>query len=145
MKVIFLDIDGVLNSIRSAVALGGYPYHVTPDHLPTFDWVAVGLMQRVCKETGAVCVLSSTWRKSVDYLLIGEKLELPIIGVTPVNHDGHRGGEISLWIDENGEPKRWAIVDDDSDMLEHQLPRFVHTDIENGFSLANYRQLIALL
>ena len=50
MKVIFLDVDGVLNSAQD-----GYSIRLRTDsHLK--------LLQRIVQETGAKLVLSSSWR-----------------------------------------------------------------------------------
>ena len=50
MKVIFLDVDGVLNSAQD-----GYSIRLKTDsHLK--------LLQYIVKETGAKIVLSSSWR-----------------------------------------------------------------------------------
>jgi hypothetical protein len=43
MKVLFLDIDGVLNSARTAVACRGYPMDLDGYHRAMFDEVALGL------------------------------------------------------------------------------------------------------
>ena len=61
IKVIFLDIDGVLNSTRSAVAFHGYPMNVEKPHMERFDHVAVALIKKICDDTGAKIVLSSGW------------------------------------------------------------------------------------
>ena len=46
MKVLLLDIDGVLNSARTCTAFGGFPVRL--DHLEAFDKVALGMIQRLC-------------------------------------------------------------------------------------------------
>ena len=50
MKVVFLDIDGVLNSVRSCIAYDGYPWQGDSDEereWHKFDQVAIALL-RVC-------------------------------------------------------------------------------------------------
>ena len=45
MKVLFLDIDGVLNSTKTCVAFGGYPMEL--HHIEAFDKAAIRLIQRL--------------------------------------------------------------------------------------------------
>ena len=141
MKLIFLDIDGVLNSARTAIAFGKFPLDLTPEDFKLFDHVALGLMQRLAKE-GVKFVLSSTWRRHHNFDDVGKFLDLPIIAATPVFNFSPRGREIFVWINEeikNGrEITNYCIVDDDSDMLASQKPHFVQTLFEEGFSYQNY-------
>lgn len=151
MKVIFLDIDGVLNSTRSAAALGGMPWpglHKERDwHL--FDPVAVGLLRRACNKTGAVCVLSSSWRMHMGASGISDLadcLGVRIIGQTRNSRGAEiRGEQIAEWIDGHPEVTSWAILDDDSDMLPEQKERFVKTRFSEGFLFEHYMQLVSLL
>ncbi len=137
MKVIFLDIDGVLNSTRSAVGLGNYPHSLDAKGLALFDPVAVGIVKRLCSETGAKVVISSTWRRQFLHGQIGEALGLPTIGSTPVHHDQPRGVEINAWLSAH-DCDRYVILDDDGDMLLEQRPNFVHVDNWIGLSYADY-------
>lgn len=143
-KVLFLDIDGVLNSRRTAHAFGGYPH--SPGSIGQFDAVAVALVRRVCKETGARICLSSTWRLGRDWKDLRGTLELPITHRTPRINNAKRGEEIKAWIEEYGRPvAKWAILDDDTDMLPEQLPHFVQTCPTNGLTFDNYERLMDLL
>ena len=55
MKVIFLDIDGVLNS-------GAYDRRRNWNELTDIDESRLPLVKQIVDQTGAVIVLSSTWR-----------------------------------------------------------------------------------
>lgn len=79
MKVLFLDIDGVLNSHRTAVAFGGIPHTTANNGRARLDEVAIRLIGGIARAAGAVVVLSSTWRKHADWLDYGPALDLPII------------------------------------------------------------------
>jgi len=138
MKVLFLDIDGVLNSVRTCVAFGGYPMKL--EHIAAFDLVAIRLLHRLCDSAGVVVVLSSAWRLSHPFKEVGDALGLPIIDRTP-SLPGPRGAEIAAWLAEHPEVETWAIVDDDADMLDGQLPRFVHTNGEDGMAWKDYAKL----
>ena len=143
--ILFLDIDGVLNSGRSAIALGGMPHGLAPEQLAKFDQVALGLVRRLCADTGCQIVVSSSWRRLHGWRDIGAALGLPVVGDTPQLNNVPRGGEIAAWMEQNGTPGRWAIVDDDSDMLPEQMSRFVQTDFNNGIGWEQYVQLAELL
>lgn len=144
MKVIFLDIDGVICSIRSAVAGGGYPWRLKEEDIELFDGVAVKLIQKVCQKTDSKIVLSSVWRLHHDFNLIGEKLCLPIIDKTPNKASAMRGEEIAIWLKEN-QVDKYVIVDDDSDMLVEQFSFFVKVDSRNGLSYENYERILDIL
>lgn len=140
MKIIFLDIDGVLNSTRSAVANSDYGSIMYPDTWKALDPIAIKLLQHVCKETGADCVLSSSWRilaKKEDIIAFQEFLGINIIDFTPVAREKpfDRGYEIKQWLDSvKGPVEAFCIIDDDSDMLPEQQDNFVHTDAQIGLT-----------
>jgi hypothetical protein len=58
MKVLFLDVDGVLNSYRSVVCYGGFSWPNNhsggPKDQNNMDWIAVGMIRKACAESGAV-------------------------------------------------------------------------------------------
>ena len=131
--VIFLDFDGVLNSLRSTLAFGGCGRH-------QFDAVAVDLMARLAGKADARVVVSSAWRigQTVEGLriILGEystTLAARVIGMTPRGLEC-RGAEIAQWLAENPSEhnRSFVIVDDDADMLDGQLPRFVQTRHRDG-------------
>lgn len=152
MKVIFLDIDGVLNSIDSIIAFAAKKHHVGFLHnADRLDPVSVGLLQRACIESGASIVISSTWRKLYnedEFVNIFKEYgweDFPIIGVTDnANSCGQtRGNEIQRWLDANDNPE-YVIVDDDSDMLHIQHERFVHVSNVSGFRTKHYCRVLRL-
>lgn len=140
MKILFLDIDGVLNSFRSATAFNGYPHDFSEGGLAQFDMVAVGMVRQVCKECDVKIVLSSTWRLDCEPHEAAYALQLPIFDSTPVLR-GKRGLEIKYWLDRHPEVECYAIIDDDSDMLQEQMPFFVKTSHADGMSIKNFSQL----
>jgi hypothetical protein len=155
MKVLFLDIDGVLNSTdflqRKAARNGGRVIgtdHIDPD--------AVSRLNTIIAMTDCKVVVSSVWRfnKTPDELylhlrkhgFVGE-----VIGSTPQNaKKGYeRGHEIQEWLDTVGqqfeEPVEcFVILDDDSDMV-HLLHRLVKTKFANGLQDEHVAKAIALL
>lgn len=157
MRVIFLDVDGVLNSVRSMVAL--HNHRSTLDH-DFIDPIAVALVNKLIERSRAHLVISSTHRKHIpDPLGNGRSLADmqkyfdkfgivgKVIGYTPCSKDGHRGTEIKQWLEDNKglDVTEYVIIDDDCDMLEEQLPYFVHTDNYFGFSYLNYLDALRIL
>lgn len=146
MKIIFLDIDGVLNSSDWA---GSFEFKKKqakglsfPDtHL---DNVAIQRVDELCKRTGAKVVISSTWRE-FEYCVPALRrngFRGEIIGKTPdldkkldsgIWTSKTRGEEIQAWLDQN-ECDSYVIIDDDSDMLDSQKENFVHTNFMHGFT-----------
>lgn len=143
MKVIFLDIDGVLNSHRSAVAFGGMPFDAHA-HRGRFDEIAVRLIGGIAEVANAKIVLSSSWRNDVNWQQIGPALGLTILDRTP-SMLGPRGKEIAAWLSSNPDVEAYAIVDDDGDMLPEQMPYFVHTNMTDGFTWGCALKLAALM
>ncbi len=144
MKVVFLDIDGVLNCHRTAIAFGGIPHTTARNGRYALDEVAIRLIGGIVRKAEAQIVLSSTWRKHADWQQYGPDLGLPIIDRTP-SLCGNRGTEIADWLGRHPEVDCYAIIDDDSDMLPEQMTRFVHTSGFDGFSWANAMTLARLL
>lgn len=148
MKVLFLDIDGVVNSDRSAFALGGYPHDFTPPDLVKFDHVALGLVRRLCRDLNVQIVLSSTWRYHFPVWKVAEGLDLPIFDCTPMPEYceyANRGHEVAAWLTKHPEVTSWAIVDDINAFLPGQQDRFVQTNDKYGLTLENYARLAQIL
>ena len=143
MKVLFLDIDGVLNSTRTAVANGGYPHEL--HHREAFDWTSIKLLQRLCDSAGVQVVLSSAWRNFCDFKDVGAAFGLSIVDRTPDHRGGPRGEEIQAWLDAHPEVTHYAIVDDDADMLEGQQAHFVRTDAFDGLLWKDFTLVCSIL
>lgn len=144
--VIFLDFDGVLNSLRSTLAMGGSNRH-------QFDAVAVNLVSRLAKGADANVVVSSAWRIGSDVpelrgILSSYSCSLAsrVISMTPRGR-GKRGEEIAQWLAENPNDhnRSYVIIDDDSDMLDGQLPHFVKTNHRDGFGVPEYLKALSII
>jgi hypothetical protein len=143
-KVLFLDIDGVINSRRTVIATDGFPHDFSESGKKKFDWIAVGMIRDLCEREKASIVLSSTWRLMHSVHECANGLDLPIFDKTP-SLPGVRGEEIRDWLDRHPEVEQYAIVDDNSDMLESQMEHFVQTSEEEGLSFSDYAALGRIL
>ncbi|MCM1224199.1 MAG: HAD domain-containing protein, partial [Lachnospiraceae bacterium] len=139
MKVIFLDIDGVLNYENSESKV---------------EDEKVKLLKNIVDRTGAEIVLSSDWRywledpdEDIKLLLsVLEKYGLKMFSSTPITKHGYRGAEIYQWLNEwQGEAvDRFVILDDNEDMKTY-IDKLVQTDYECGLSYGNVEKAVKLL
>ena len=164
MKVLFLDIDGVLNSenwfgyrlycIKNNMFNEVINFVNTNDErikykLSMIDDRAIANLNRIIEETGCKVVLSSSWRSSVESENIFTQNLLKLKGfkyefydVTPRlwfnDFSIRRGEEIKFWLDkesEKNEIESFVILDDDdSDMLPEQMNNFIHVDGQVGLT-----------
>jgi hypothetical protein len=114
MKVIFLDIDGVLNSTRTPNPRN-FPYIVDPKLLRRF--------KRVLARTRAKVVLSSTWRYDPAGRFSAKHWGIPFIDFTPDMPKKPRRNEIVAWLRDHPDVDRFAVIDDEDDGLD-ELPLF---------------------
>jgi hypothetical protein len=114
MKVIFLDIDGVLNC------------HKTPNPRKFPYVIGDGLLARfrqLIERTGASAVLSSTWRYDPAGIFSAKRYGVPFIDITPDMPNEPRCKEILEWLRNHPEVTRYVVIDDEDDELEG-LPFF---------------------
>ena len=132
-KILFLDIDGVLNNeewFRGCVQRGVY------------DPLNPELVQKLNKLDCEVVISSSwgcdngqTWKK-----LRRKGFNLKVIGYTEHHEMGSdwivRGNSIKKWLHDNMglADYQYAILDDDGDMLLEQKDHFVKTDFFTGLT-----------
>lgn len=140
MKILFLDVDGVLN-------MWG-----TPSAMFSLNDKRMSRLERVIKETGASIVLSSTWRRSRDHIyILSRKLSYRNLSIMDMTTGEYmkigqiRGDEIQDWLDKHPEVTTYAIVDDNADMLETQKPYLVQTDGSLGLMDHDVEKLISIL
>jgi hypothetical protein len=146
MKVIFLDIDGVLNSEDHAIYCHKNPKFIEEGGCNWVDPYPVFYVLQLIDEMGIKLVISSSWRlwdleSTIDYLNGYRDLKplIPyIVGVTPRNTDDRiwedRGEEIQHYLDEHPDIENYCIVDDDNDMLDSQRSNFVRTNSVYGLT-----------
>lgn len=141
MKLIFLDIDGVFNYWRCESR--------APSGCLGIDEEKVKLLRQIIDQTGAIVVLTSTWKidwyrteciedlpKNGQYLVNQlSKYKIPIYDKTKGTNWAKRGQGILDFIEElNYSVEQFVIIDDESfDFLELGLEhRFVKTSFEDG-------------
>ena len=106
MRVLFLDIDGVLNSTE------------TPEG-EIEERYAQHLDRIVYEARPLYVVLSSTWRLFADLKRVVDQ-RFVIFGVTPELPKGTRGEEVNEYLQRHPQFAWHAILDDDTDFRTHQ-------------------------
>lgn len=137
VKICFLDFDGVITATHRAF-LAGMDY----------DPIAASILNRALKEGGYKIVVSSTWRLGEPRLTLWTYLKL--MGITVGLHEDYkttevhnriRGNQIKEWLSHHPEVDDYIIIDDDCDMLEEQMSRFIHCDGAEGFGAKDYKKM----
>lgn len=127
MKLLFLDIDGVLNNEHTSI-VGPTGFHaLEPRLLEKFKtWYS--------KQDKLSIVLSSTWRTDPVLIKFIQDSGIPLIGVTMNSYFTHpktRGFEVDHFVTIY-KPKKYAILDDSHEFYGHQIPYFVQTSYRHG-------------
>ena len=144
MKVIFLDIDGVLNTTRIMIAYGKGVTGSFEEQASRLDPIPILFLRRLVKYADVKIVLSSTWRLCKEWRELSEITQLPISARTPFLDD-IRGRDIEKWMTDNPGVTQYVIIDDDSDLLPEQLPHHVLINEQNGISFENMESICKLL
>lgn len=129
MKVLFLDVDGVLNNTNSNIESPSFMDRSHYINQENFNNLKI-----LVEQENYQIVISSTWRKDKNFILEAKtELEIvekfinlfkehgwenaPIIGITP-NLSGFRGQEVATKLDNmNLENIDYLILDDDKDFI----------------------------
>lgn len=155
-KVIFLDIDGVLNSTKWAISLDGEFNHP----INQVDPAAVARLNRITDATGAKIVVSSAWRRVFQIQAADPLLSLQgclktygvtgeVIDMTPYKPNcvrNRRGKEIEEWVNENYSViEKFVVIDDSIDDIGKMKKHLVRTILEDGLTDPITDQIISIL
>ena len=155
-KFVFLDIDGVLNSeyFYSLTASGDRSLVCESTLLDSYtkeniDRKAVERVLRICSETGSEIVLTSSWRLDNQCFYRLLPTGMVIHRQTPsllwkYGTTCCRGQEIDEYLKKFPSDK-YCILDDDTDMLDYQLPHFIQIDSCFGLTDADAERAIDML
>lgn len=172
-RIIFLDIDGVLNSELWARFCYNRRHKRIHKHNNLLNPNIINKLGKYCKIHNIKLVISSSWRlypyqDTIDnfkkYSQLSPLIE-HIIGITPYAKSRIRGEEIDWFIkildefnNNTGKYKEWygcykenfiidkfVIVDDDDDILNKQLKNFVHVNFWNGLCKKDYVKINKIL
>ena len=153
MKVIFLDVDGVLNnmdSLRRAAEANRRTWAIDKERLYT--------LKRIADHTSSKIVLSTDWRLPVNdpaNLVIRVFLHtwgIPVAGATPCldmpDRIGsvERAAEIREWLDDHeGEVEEFLIIDDRMDAGNGFPDNFIWIPGGTGLEEGHYLPAVRIL
>lgn len=127
MKVLFLDIDGVVNNMKTDMS----------DSWGIDPYMAF-LVGKIQLDTGCEIVLSSSWRFSPEGVQKVNDRVVKLLDTTPTDTKGlkTRGDEIKYWLEYDHAPhvSKYAIVDDENDFLPEQLTHLFKTNFRDGLT-----------
>lgn len=155
MKVIFLDVDGVLNhkGTRSRTESG---YYFVDDE-------KIEILKELIDKSGAEVVLSSDWRKgwydidngkedtqdARDFVMLRNKLleyGIGMIDYTPWIENEYRGTQIDLWLKGwKGEPVEKMLILDDYDDMKLYGKYLVMTSSKDGLQKKHMKKGLRIL
>lgn len=173
-KLIFLDVDGVLNNYSYAsspdlvegtpIGFGGWFRDEEPPHVDNVKWDPdnVAALQSILTAVPDVqVVISSTWREAFTvgtFNKMFELYDLPqiVVGATPIHAfitegvvipGSPRGSEIKEYLNtrHKNQDVRYVILDDNNDMLPEQQAFFVQTDEMWGLTQTDANRAIEIL
>jgi hypothetical protein len=152
MKVIFLDVDGVMISEESfllTMALGG--------RVVIFSRKAMKALRAIVKRTGAVVVLTSSWRPMPGYAPTRsyeqfcsalQRNGTPLYDRTPWLEDREhdRSDEICAWLEEHP-AESFVLIDDNDRFRNHPelKERWIPIDAEHGLNKTHVERAVELL
>jgi len=162
MKIIFLDIDGVLNS-----NFWNDTHQRELSDGSLIDGNKVALLGKLVKKTNAKIVLHSGWRFWFDHNLkplrreseklvdLFQKEDIEIYDVTPdyTTEEIRRTKKFSLvkakeilgWLDLQKEIESWIVIDDLDLQNEHILQHQIQTDQTIGLTQQDIERAEAML
>jgi len=154
MKVLFLDLDGVVNTHRTPVRTELDPTNKDLTVMICSDPEKVFMLNKLVDRHDFKVVLSSSWRADPNWRTVmkANGFVFPFLDRTPDNRGlSSRGSEIRTWIgswnlhNPDNRVEKYAIIDDNADMLEEQMPNFFKTSWGVGLTDEIAEQVITHL
>ena len=125
LKIIFLDVDGVLNSQRKLIEVYEQTHKPHSGYAYPFDEKCLDNLRELVETTNSKIVISSTWRKDEEgrTILLSKLKEYglddKVIGYIPIL-GCKRGEEIEAFINSLNREINFIILDDDNDMGKYE-------------------------
>ena len=149
MNIIFLDIDGVLNSHRKLKEVYERTHKPHSGYNYPFDEICLSNLKVLVELTNSKLVITSSWRKDkkginkIIEALKEYELDQHIIGYTPILNKP-RGIEIQEYLNQLDYNPNFIILDDDTDM-ENLIDYLIKTNIKVGLTEENVEEAILKL
>jgi hypothetical protein len=155
MKILFVDIDEVLNSDEHPGGNAPPAEYGDPEYYAQgLDSFHVAILNDIINQTGALIVLSTSWRNThtLNFLRLIFKVagckgfiigDTPRLFRTPDGEVRYRWHEIQLWLN-HVKPEAFCILDDIDDMgplSDHHI----HTTDEAGLQPEHVQRAVEIL
>jgi hypothetical protein len=132
MKIIFTDIDGVLN----------------PNFTKKWNKDCVNVYNRICDDYNLLPVITSTWRiryniPQLQEIFIKQGIIPKIYDYTPYLSD-FRGVEIDDWLIKNSWSK-YVVIDDKVDDIKPYVSNVIHCKGWIGLTTKHYEEIKKVL
>ena len=138
MKIIFLDIDGVLNDTEYRKNHAGLDKILSPEKII--------LLRQLAKKSGAEIVLTSTWRaylfkkplfkNSEEKEYLSDTLNsfgVHLYDLTPWIDASEKNLEIKEWLDKHSNIENYVILDDSVFDWDYELEKYF-VQVQDGLS-----------
>jgi hypothetical protein len=172
IKILFLDIDGVLNYMPDRESLkilkNNLGYEKFMHEIYGFSETLVSTLKTIIDATNCKIVFSTSWRYFKDHHIEGSDWRKTLadllnvdqsifIGNTPDISSGwdngtfsrRRGSEIKIWLECNTEPGKYkfCVIDDEVCDIIPVIPKknVIHVNMKTGLTIDDAKRAIAIL
>jgi hypothetical protein len=172
IKILFLDIDGVLNYMPDKESLkilkNNLGYEKFMHEIYGFSETLVSTLKTIIDATNCKIVFSTSWRYFKDHHIEGSDWRKTLadllnvdqsifIGNTPDISSGwdngtfsrRRGSEIKIWLECNTEPGKYkfCVIDDEVCDIIPVIPKknVIHVNMKTGLTIDDAKRAIAIL
>lgn len=133
MRIIFTDIDGVLN----------------PHWRTKWSKNAIAIYNKICKEYNLYPVITSTWRNNhtieqLQRIFDEQGITVKIYDYTPHLDQKERGLEIKQWLD-NNHCDNYVVIDDKTSDIEPFVNNVVKCQSWVGLTEEQYKEIKGIL
>jgi hypothetical protein len=133
MRIVFTDIDGVLN----------------PHWKTKWSKIAIDKYNKVCRDFNLTPVITSTWRlnhtlEELQEIFTKQGITTPIYDFTPHIDQADRGIEIKEWL-KNNSVDNFVIIDDKTSDIEPHINNVVKCRSWIGLSPDEYNEIKIIL
>lgn len=158
-NVIFLDLDGIVNTIQihkhklpwqRMIKKDGYYFDIClPSYRRVSNKQAVLWLEKLALETKSEIVITSSWRignstKKIARALYNSGLSRKVKIIDSTKQIGRRDDEILEWV-ETHYVSNYVVLDDDCFDLEKVKDRLVQTKTDIGFTINEYNKAVEIL
>lgn len=152
MKIIFLDIDGVLNSEEWDSYVQSFTYGARFNSCYLLSQEMILRLQNVIFQTNAEIVLTSSWRTNIQALNALTKqlnlYHLRLKDTTLYSTYNTRADDIHEWLRSHPSVHSYAIVDDYDDGFSNDevlATHFVQTTFAQGLTSEKAEKIVEIL